>query len=107
MYKMPFGATNCALPMLYALEKKIQVDVFMIFTDSETWLEYGNDNTHQTHSCEALKTYREMMGIPDARMVVVAIASNGFSPEDKWMLDIVGFGSAAPQVISEFVLGKI
>jgi 60 kDa SS-A/Ro ribonucleoprotein len=103
MYNMPFGATDCALPMLYALEKKIQVDVFILFTDSETW--FGS-----THPCEALKMYMEKMGIPNARMVVVGMASNEFSiadPEDKGMLDVAGFDSGAPQVISEFVLGKI
>ena len=34
---LPFGRTDCALPMLDALEKKIPVDVFVILTDSETW----------------------------------------------------------------------
>ena len=34
---LDFEATDCALPMLDALEKKIPVDVFVILTDSETW----------------------------------------------------------------------
>ena len=34
---LDFGTTDCALPMLDALEKKIPVDVFVILTDSETW----------------------------------------------------------------------
>ena len=33
---MPFGGTDCALPVTYAMDKKIEVDVFIIYTDSET-----------------------------------------------------------------------
>jgi 60 kDa SS-A/Ro ribonucleoprotein len=44
------------------------------------------------------------MGI-DARLVVVAMASNGFSiadPNDGGMLDVVGFDTATPAVIADF-----
>ena len=34
---LDFGATDCALPMLDALEKKIPVDVFVILAFSEWW----------------------------------------------------------------------
>ena len=34
---MPYGGTDCALPMLYALERGLEVDAFVIYTDSETW----------------------------------------------------------------------
>ena len=49
------------------------------------------------------------MDIP-ARLVVAGMASNGFSiadPTDAGMLDVVGFDTAAPQVISQFAQGKI
>ena len=45
------------------------------------------------------------MGIA-AKLVVVAMASNGFSiadPDDAGMLDVVGFDTATPQVIAGFV----
>ena len=54
---------------------------------------------------QALRAYRERMGIP-AKLVVVGMTSNGFSiadPDDAGMLDVVGFDTATPQVISEFV----
>jgi 60 kDa SS-A/Ro ribonucleoprotein len=35
---LPLGRTDCALPMLYALEKGLEIDSFSVFTDSETWL---------------------------------------------------------------------
>ena len=56
-HNLDFGATDCALPMLDALEKKIPVDCFVILTDSETW-------AGKVHPTEALRKYRQEMGIP-------------------------------------------
>ena len=53
---LDFGATDCALPMLDALEKKIPVDCFVILTDSETW-------AGPIHPTEALRQYRQATGI--------------------------------------------
>ena len=94
---LDFGGTDCALPMLDALGKKIPVDVFVILTDSETW-------AGPVHPAEALQKYRQEMGIP-AKLVVVAMVSNGFTiadPQDAGMLDVVGFDSAAPALIADF-----
>ena len=47
------------------------------------------------------------MGIA-AKLVVVGMASNGFSiadPADGGMLDVVGFDPATPQVIADFARG--
>lgn len=93
------GGTDCALPMLWALEKKIQADAFVIYTDNETW--HG-----KIHPAQALQEYRRKMGIA-AKLVVVAMTSNGFSiadPNDAGMLDVVGFDLATPQVLSDFVV---
>ncbi|CAF3532552.1 unnamed protein product [Rotaria socialis] len=98
-----FGATDCALPMLWAIENKEQIDVFVIYTDSETW--FG-----KVHPTEALKVYRQQMNRPNAKLIVVGMQSNGFTiadPNDKGMLDVVGFDSAAPQVMSLFAEGEI
>ncbi|KAI8852055.1 TROVE domain family, member 2-like protein [Chytridium lagenaria] len=99
---LTYGATDCAQPMLYAMEKKIEVDVFMVFTDSETW--FG-----KVHPVEALKRYRKTMGIP-ARLIVFGMVSNGFSiadPDDAGMLDVAGFDAAAPGIVREFVMGNL
>lgn len=96
---LPFGATDCAKPMLWALEAGVEADAFVIYTDNETW--FG-----QVHPAQALQTYRRKTGIA-AKLVVVAMTSNGFTiadPNDVGMLDIVGFDATAPQVISDFVV---
>ena len=102
---MTFGGTDCALPMLYALEKKIKIDNFIIFTDSETW--FG-----RIHPYKALETYKKNIN-PNAKLIVCATDNNAYSIADKSSdkdksnaqksaLNIVGFDSAWPQLIREF-----
>ncbi len=99
---LPFGGTDCALPMLYATVRRMKVDTFVIYTDSETW-------AGDIHPTQALRDYRQASGI-DARLVVVGMVSNGFSiadPNDPGMLDVVGFDTATPQLISDFARGAL
>jgi 60 kDa SS-A/Ro ribonucleoprotein len=95
--RLPFGGTDCALPMLWAAENDVPVDVFCVYTDSETW-------AGDIHPSQALRAYREKTGI-GAKLVVVGMTSNGFSiadPSDAGMLDVVGFDTATPSVIADF-----
>jgi 60 kDa SS-A/Ro ribonucleoprotein len=99
---LPFGGTDCALPMRYALAEGKEIDTFVIYTDSETW-------AGDVHPAQALQEYRRASGIA-ARLVVVGMVSNGFSiadPEDPGMLDVVGFDTTTPQLISEFARGGV
>jgi 60 kDa SS-A/Ro ribonucleoprotein len=99
---LPFGGTDCALPMLYALDREREIDTFVIYTDSETW-------AGGVHPAQALADYRRASGI-DARLVVVGMVSNGFSiadTNDPGMLDVVGFDTATPQLVSDFARGAL
>ncbi len=94
---LPFGATDCALPMQWALHKKVAVDTFVVYTDSETWC-------GRVHPVQALQRYRRETGIA-AKLVVVGMVANRFTiadPNDAGMLDVVGFDTATPAVISDF-----
>lgn len=96
--KINMGATDCSLPMTWARNKKIGVDAFIIYTDNETW--YGH-----THPHIALQRYREAMSI-NAKLIVVGMTATKFSiadPSDAGMLDVVGFSSDAPSVMSNFI----
>ena len=98
--RIPMGGTDCALPILEATRRGVRVDLFVVYTDSETWA--GN-----VHPKQALDEYRRKVN-PHARSVVVGMVSNGFSiadPNDRGMLDVVGFDTATPNLISEFGLG--
>jgi 60 kDa SS-A/Ro ribonucleoprotein len=94
-----FGGTDCALPMLWAAKNKVQADVFVVYTDNETW--FGN-----VHPFQALQEYRQKTGIA-AKLVVVGMCANRFTiadPTDPGMLDVVGFDTAVPQAMREFAL---
>ncbi len=98
MDDMPFGATDCALPMQYALEERLELDAFVILTDSETW--FGKQ-----HPVQALNDYRQRMGI-FAKLVVVGMLGNRFSiadPKDAGMLDVIGFSTDTPSILADFI----
>ena len=97
--KISMGGTDCALPMVWAAKRKVAADVFVIYTDSETWA--GN-----IHPVQALRQYRERMGIP-AKLIVCGMVSNKFTiadPDDAGMMDVVGFSTATPNVMSDFAV---
>jgi len=100
--RCPSGRTDCAQPMIYAKEYEIDVDVFIIFTDNET---YSGD----IHPCVALNDYRAFMrtkGISDeAKLVVCAMTATKYTiadHHDTGVLEIAGFDPNVAQVISEF-----
>ena len=99
---VPAGGTDCALPIMYAMERDRPVDTFVILTDNETW-------AGQIHPAQALKQYRQKTGI-DAKLIVVAMTATEFSiadPNDRGMLDVVGFDTDAPNIMSEFSKGNV
>jgi len=103
---VPFGATNCALPMTEALKMYRQngtvFDVFCVYTDSETY-------APTVHPQVALEIYRKETGI-DAKLIVVGMTSNCLTiadPKDKNTLNLAGFDTSTPELISMFVRGMI
>lgn len=95
------GGTDCSLPMQYALDHKLEVDCFSVYTDNET-------HSGSIHPFQALRKYREHTGIA-AKLVVAGMTSTGFTiadPSDAGMLDVVGFDSAAPAVIADFAANR-
>jgi 60 kDa SS-A/Ro ribonucleoprotein len=95
------GGTDATLPIRYATEQKREVDVFEVYTDNETW-------AGPEHVSQALRAYRQKSGI-DAKLVSVAFTATEYSvadPADPGMLDVVGFDTAAPNLISAFAEGS-
>lgn len=100
--KSNFGGTDCAQPILEAMKKKIPAENFVVMTDNETW-------AGKIHPFQALKEYRQKMGI-DAKLVVVGMTASKFSiadPSDPGMFDVVGFDGSVFQTISNFFRGNI
>lgn len=95
---LSFGATDCAMPMIWATTNHQAFDAFIVLTDNETW-------TGRVHPIIALEQYKQKSGI-NAKLVVVAMTATGFSiaePGNPTMLDVAGFDSAMPDIIGAFV----
>ncbi len=94
---LTMGATDCALPMLWALKNNIPVDVFAIYTDNESWA--GSVKPFQ-----ALDMYRQKMGIPAKAVAVGMTATNYsiFDGTDSGCLNVVGFDTNTPALINDF-----
>ncbi|MEN8197585.1 MAG: TROVE domain-containing protein, partial [Pseudomonadota bacterium] len=92
------GGTDVAQPMLYALDRGLVVDAFVVVTDNETWA--GN-----RHPVQALAAYRKQVN-PEAKAVVMACSANGGSvvpDDDARSMGIAGFDAAAPRIVNDFL----
>ena len=99
---LTFGGTDASLPMTWALANKVNVDTFVVLTDSETW-------AGKIQPVQALVKYRQATGI-NAKLIVVGMTSTGFTiadPTDAGMLDVVGFDGAAPALMAQFAKGLV
>lgn len=97
----PMG-TDCALPMLWADKNKLKFENFVVYTDNETW-------AGQVHPSQALQQYRGNSGLA-ARLAVVGMTATPFTiadPKDAGMMDVVGFDTAAPAIMSDFFRGEL
>ena len=99
----PFGATDCSLPMLRATEEGLDVDVFIVMTDSETF-------AGRVHPQVALEEYRKKANKPDAKLIVVGMTANNLTiadPNDRNTLNLAGFDASMPEIIAMFVRGEL
>lgn len=96
-----FGGTNASLAFKFATENRIKTDVFVLYTDSESWL--GN------HPTQALKEYRDKIN-PEAKAIYVTLVPYGdritlVDPKDTKSYDIAGFSSESVKVIQMIANG--
>jgi 60 kDa SS-A/Ro ribonucleoprotein len=99
---LPHGGTDCSLPMIHAARQGLEIELFEVYTDNET--RHGS-----MHPFQALQQYRRKSGI-NAKLVVLTTQPTKFSiadPTDPGMLDISGFDTAVPSLISNFARGDI
>lgn len=97
-----FGGTDCAVPIRHAKDRNIPVDCFIVYTDSETY-------APTKHPQVELEEYRKKMGI-NAKLIVVGMVSNSLTiadPSDKNTLNLAGFDSSLPQLITMFLKDEI
>lgn len=97
-----FGGTDCAVPIRHAKDQSIPVDCFIVYTDSETY-------APTKHPQVELEEYRKKMGI-NAKLIVVGMVNNCLTiadPSDKNTLNLAGFDSSLPQLITMFLKDEI
>lgn len=94
-----FGYTDPSLLINHA--KHSGAEGFLVVTDNEV--------NHGNHPKTALDAYRKSTGI-NAKLVVMGMTATNFTiadPSDRGMMDVVGFDSNAPKVVSDFFAGRI
>lgn len=94
--RIPMGGTNGSLLIQKAINEKIPVDKFIVYTDNEWW--------DGKHNFKLLESYRHKTGIPSKFISVgmTATRSTIADPRDTLSLDVVGFDTSAPTLIQEF-----
>jgi 60 kDa SS-A/Ro ribonucleoprotein len=96
-YRNNFGRTDCAQPMIDAYQQDLDVDVFVVMTDNETYAGH-------IHPFQAMREYRQKSGRP-AKLIVAGMTSTEFSiadPSDAGMMDVVGFDTSVPTLMADF-----
>ena len=99
----PFGSTDCSLPMRRAIAENLDVDVFIVMTDSETY-------AGAIHPQVALENYRKHANKPNAKLIVVGMTANCLTiadPNDRNTLNLAGFDASMPEIIAMFVRGEL
>lgn len=91
---LPFGGTDCARPMRWALKNRVEADAFVVLTDNETW--FGG-----VHPVQALREYRARTGIA-ARLGMTATRFSIADPADAGTMDLVGMDAATPALLADF-----
>lgn len=93
------GMTDASLPFKWAMDNRIESDIFVLYTDQETWSGYQ-------HPVQALTAYRRKMDRP-TKLAVVAMTATDYSiadPNDVRQMDFVGFDASAPRVLQSFAV---
>jgi 60 kDa SS-A/Ro ribonucleoprotein len=124
MRAIPYGGTIVSLPIVDAAQQGVRdIDAFVTYTDNETfngyqgwggfvstsWGPRSRERIEIPTVSAALRDYRNRNG-GKTRNAVVAFSTNDISvadPADPGQLDVAGFDTATPQLISDFIAGTL
>jgi 60 kDa SS-A/Ro ribonucleoprotein len=99
-----FGGTDASVAYDYAIRKNINADVFIFWTDSESW-------AGRKHPSQVLAEYRKKVN-KDAKAIYVTLVPYGdhitlVDPKDPMSYDIAGFTGQTPKLINMIIKGDI
>lgn len=105
------AGTDTALPVQYALDTKKDFDAIVSYTDNNTWAGggYSYYGSRTGHVTEVLRNYQNKVGHP-VRFINASMEANRVTdvdPKNPNMFEVSGMDSSTPQVISEFIAGRI
>lgn len=107
-----FGGTDASVAYRYAIDKNIKADVFVFWTDAESWAGGGIWSRRNTgHTSELFKEYRNRIN-KDAKAVYVTLVPYSdqitlADPKCSQSYDIAGFTSQTPKLINMIARGEV
>lgn len=94
---MNFGGTDCAVPIRWARQNKVQADAVLVYTDNETW-------AGPTHAASELQAYRREIGPLKLGFIAFEATPNAVAdPQDAGSMNFVGMDASLPQAINAFI----
>ena len=99
---LPHGGTDCALPFTWSNKHDKDFDAVVVLSDNESW-------AGPIHAYQAAEQYRNKVG-HDVKFIAAAMTATNYSvvdPKDASGLNISGFDSAVPTLISDFCAGRV
>ncbi len=102
--------TDCSLPIIAAVNDlksgktgDFLWDAIVLYTDNQTW------SGRTAHVHQAINQYRQLSG-KQTRLIVCGLVADQFTvadPNDPLSLNVVGFDTSTPALLSEFAAGKL
>lgn len=106
-----FGGTDASVAYRYAIDNNRKADVFVFWTDSESWAGGTWSQRNTGHPADLLKKYRKRVN-RKAKAIYVTLVPYGdqitlVDPTDTDSYDIAGFTSQTPKMIQLIAEGKL
>ena len=103
--KIGGGGTNCSAPLKQLADEKARVDMVILVSDNESWV----DGVHRGATETMLHWERIKQRNPDARLVCIDIQPYGTTQamERDDILNVGGFSDAVFDVVASFAEGRL
>lgn len=100
------GGTNCAAPIELLAREKRKVDLLVLISDNESWVDHGFVVGRQTGSVAAWNELKKIN--PDAKQVRINISPNGTDqlPHRADTLRVAGFSDAVFTAVARWQQGE-
>ena len=106
LMKLPSGGTDCSIPLKELNKKKAKVDVVILLSDNESWIDtQGSRGWYGRSSTQVLKEWRKLKArCPKAKLICVDMQPYGTvqAPSALDILHVGGFSDAVYDTIGAY-----